>query len=349
MACEDDKMIPSGEDLSDIPYEPVYFIPEMPATFPPFEQPEDNLMTVDGVELGRHLFYDTILSSDESMSCASCHLPVGSFTDNLDFSPGVTGQFGTRSSMSLLNRAFSFNGLFWDGKVMTLEQQALLPVEDDIELHNTWDNVESKLKAHPDYPTMFRKAFGINNSDQISRDLAAKAIAQFERRLVSTPNSKWDRVQANLDVLSDEELLGFDLFFDVNDQLIDAECNHCHNAPLFEVNDYFNNGLDAVENLEDFDDLGRGAVTGVNLDNGKFRAPTLRNIELTAPYMHDGRFETLEEVVEHYNSGGHLSPNRDPLILNLGLTEEQKAALVAFMKTLTDTTFVNDPALQNPF
>ncbi len=337
------------QDLEMYPYNPEYFIPEVPPTFPQFEQPEDNLMTREGVELGRFLFYDTILSGDGTMSCSSCHLPSGSFTDNLAVSTGIDGVAGTRSSMSLLNSAYFFNGLFWDGRVSTLEEQALLPVEDPIELHNKWPNVENKLRESDRYPKMFREAFGIVCREEITKELAAKAIAQFERSLVSSPNSKWDRVLANVDAFTDQELLGFDMFFDVNDQLKDAECNHCHNAPLFGVNEYFNNGLDAAATLDDFEDLGHGMVTGINLDNGKFRAPSLRNIELTAPYMHDGRFATLEEVFDHYNSGGHLSPNRDPLILELGFNEEEKAAMIAFLKTLTDTSIVNNPAYQSPF
>ena len=312
--------------------------------------PADNPLTEAGIELGRFLFYDPILSGDETMACADCHLPTGGFTDNLAFSKGIDGIPGLRSSMSLVNVGYVTKGLFWDGRVQTLEEQALLPVEDVLELHTEWEQVIEKLQKHPDYPTRFRQAFGINSTDELTKELAAKAIAQFERSLISA-DSKYDRVVRGEAFFDDDELMGFELFFDVPNDLPDAECGHCHNAPLFTVNQYFNNGLDSVASLDDFADKGLGTVTGLPFDNGKFRAPTLRNIALTAPYMHDGRFQTLEEVVDHYNENAHFADNVDPLIATkgLGLNAEQKRALVAFMHTLTDTSFVNNPAYQNPF
>ena len=180
--------------------------------------------------------------------------------------------------------------------------------------------------------------------------MAAKAIAQFERILISSGNSKFDRVFLRGEGFpDDEEENGYDMFFDTTPELPDAECGHCHNTPYITTGEFFNNGIQDVNSLEDFPDKGLGAITGVLQDNGKFRAPSLRNIELTAPYMHDGRFETLEEVIDHYNSGGHLADNLDPLIRPLLLTEEQKNNLVLFLKTLTDEEFVNNPLFQNPF
>lgn len=342
--------IPEFRDLTDISYNPVPVDLDIPDPLPPMDIPADNPLTKEGVELGRFLFYDPILSGNKTMACANCHLPEGGFTDNLAVSKGVDGSVGLRSSMSLLNAGYVTKGLFWDGRIQTLEEQALLPVEDVIELHSEWETVEERLKNHNDYPTRFRKAFGINHAGEITKELAVKAIAQFERSLVSA-NSKYDRVIRKEAFFEEDELNGFELFFDVPNDLPDAECGHCHNAPLFTVNQYFNNGLDSVASLEGFKDKGLGAITNNLFDNGKFRAPTLRNIALTAPYMHDGRFQTLEEVIDHYNEGAHFADNIDPLIATkgLGLSEQHKKDLIAFLHTLTDTSFVNNPAFQNPF
>lgn len=342
--------IPEFEDLSKIEYSPVSFdLPKLDP-LPKMDIPIDNPLTEDGVTLGRYLFFDPILSGNEKMACADCHLPQAGFTDNLAISRGVDGISGIRSSMSLVNAGYFTKGLFWDGRIKTLEEQALLPVEDVNELHNDWESVEEKLRKHNDYPTRFRKAFGINNAGEITRDLAVKAIAQFERSLVSA-NSKYDRVIRKEEFFEEDELNGFEIFFDEPNDLPDAECGHCHNAPLFTVNQYFNNGIDSVGSLEDFKDKGLGAITNNPFDNGKFRAPSLRNIALTAPYMHDGRFQTLEEVIDHYNEGAHFADNIDPLIKTrgLGLSEQNKSDLLAFLHALTDTSFVNNPAYQNPF
>lgn len=340
-----------GVDLSIIPYNPKSVDLPQQLPLPKMDIPLDNQLTEEGVELGRFLFFDPILSGNDRMACADCHFSKNAFTDNLGVSLGTEGLAGTRSAMSLVNSGFSSNGLFWDGRVQTLEEQALLPVEDVIELHANWEDVEEKLRKHQDYPTRFRKAFGIDNIDEITRELAVKAIAQFERTLVSA-NSKYDRVIRGEEFFEDEEVNGFEIFFDEPNDLPDGECGHCHNAPLFTVNQYFNNGLDSVGNLENFKDKGLGEVTNNLFDNGKFRAPTLRNIALTAPYMHDGRFQTLEEVMDHYNEGVHFADNLDPLLQKpggLGLTEQHKKDLIAFLHALTDTSFVNNPAFQNPF
>ena len=350
-SCNED-ITPTTEengDLTEIPYEPIAYQFSIPDKFPRIEQPSDNLATIEGINLGRHLFYDPILSVDSTISCASCHLPNGSFTDNSALSEGVDGALGKRSSMSLLNVAFYNRGLFWDGREATLESQALVPVEDIHEMANMWSEVEGRLKVHKDYPLMFRKAFGIENKSKITRLLAAKALAQFQRTIVSSGLSKYDRVELGIDVYTDEELLGRDLFFDENPSVSDAECNHCHSVPLMTANDYFNNGLDEVPDLNAFNDFGLGKVTGKISDNGKFRAPTLRNIEFSAPYMHDGRFNTLKEVIEHYNSGGKSSLNKDPLIRPLGLTEEYKKALIAFIRTMEEPDLMSREELQNPF
>jgi len=367
-ACEKDTPSPpdDGEtDLTHIPYNPQPYAIVKPAHFPQVPIPPDNQPTVEGVQLGRRLFYDPMLSADSTQSCSSCHLPQGSFTDNMATSKGIDGLFGRRSSMSLLNIAYATNRLFWDGRSPNLEDQALRPVEDPIEMHNSWPNVVAKLKKHPDYPARFRKAFGINSTKGITKELAAKAIAQFERSLISSGNSKFDRYLAgDLDALDDEELDGKLMFFDEGQVigLPDAQCFHCHGGITLTGNQYFNNGLDSVGSLDEFVDKGLGEVTGNPSNNGQFRAPTLRNIAMTAPYMHDGRFQTLEQVIEHYSSHGKPAPNRDPLIPTVGfpipgtnpvkysgLTTYQKQALLKFLHTLTDPDFVENPNVQSPF
>ncbi len=335
--------------LLEVEYNPHPLHLEGPEGFPRMSIPSDNPTTEEGVELGRRLFYDPVLSADGTMSCASCHLPEGNFTDNLALSKGVDQIEGKRSSMALLNIGFADQGLFWDGRATSLEDQALAPVEDPIELHNTWENVVQNLQQDELYPTLFRKAFGIRSFQEISKELAAKAIAQFERTLISSGQSRFDRFFRGELELTDEEFLGYVLFFDLDPNIPDAECGHCHNAPLFTTNQYFNNGIEPIESLVDFPDLGRAEVTGVEFDNGKFRAPTLRNIEFSAPYMHDGRFNTLEEVVEHYNSGGHFQTNKDPLIRPLNLLDHEKEALISFLKTLSDSTFIQEPRFLSPF
>ncbi len=337
-------------DLESIAFNPQEFDLKIPAGFPAMDIPTDNTMTVEGVELGRHLFYDPILSIDSTQSCFTCHQIQANFTDNLATSPGVDGINGTRSSMTLLNVGFYNTGLFWDGRVMTLEEQALLPVEDPIELHDSWPNVEQKLRRSDLYPVMFREAFGISELSDITRDLAVKALAQFERSLISSGNSKYDRVISGEAVFTDQELDGHDIFFDINpDQSLHAECGHCHNAPLFTTNEYFNNGLDQVNSLFDFVDQGRGEITQTPFDNGAFRVPTLRNIELTAPFMHDGRFTTLDEVLDHYVSGGNKADNLGAVIRPLQLNEQNREALKAFIMTLRDDDFINNPAFSSPF
>jgi len=341
-------------DLTTIPYNPVSVSPDIDnPLFPVLEQPSDNQMTVDGIDLGRHLFYDPILSKDLSMSCSSCHLPSGSFTDNLALSTGVDGIEGERSSMSLLNVGFNYRGLFWDGRILTLEEQALLPVEDPIELHAQWPDVELRLQESELYPEKFRKAFGIEDKEEITKILAAKALAQFERSLISSKNSKFDKAKKGEYAFTDEERLGKEMFFDEyqgdNPEIPDAQCFHCHDQPLFTNNAYENNALDGSLSYFDFPDLGFGEVTGVMGDNGKFRVPTLRNIEYTAPYMHDGRFETLDEVMDHYISGGHFSPTKSAFLDSIHLDTNQKQALISFLLTLSDPEFNENPDFSNPF
>lgn len=338
-----------GRLLTEIDYSPTAFDLVYTESFPELELPDGQVLTEEKVELGQHLFYDPILSADSTMSCASCHNPELAFTDGRAVSPGIDGIAGNRSSMSLVNSGFFYTGLFWDGRVTSLEEQALLPVEDPIELHNNWPGLMTKLRNHDLYPELFRKAFGVEYTGDMTKEMAAEAIASFERILISG-SSKLDLWTMGLAEFTEEELDGYLMFFDDPDSpLPDAECLHCHEFPLMSTNDFRNNGIQEAETLDDFEDKGFGTLTGFPLDNGKFRSVSLRNITLTGPYMHDGRFETLAEVIDHYNSGGKSSPNKDPLIRPLGLTDEQKQNLEAFLHTLVDTSYLENAYIVNPF
>ncbi|MGB4849634.1 MAG: cytochrome c peroxidase, partial [Saprospiraceae bacterium] len=251
--------------------------------------------------------------------------------------------------IGLLNVAFQYHGFFWDGRASTLELQALQPIENVVEMGESWENVEKKLRRHPGYQTEFRKAFGIESSSMINRDLATKAISQFERTIISGGKTRYDRFARGEIFLNDNETNGYLMFFNVDPVLPDAQCGHCHTGPLFGSTDYFNNGLQESADLEGFADKGLGAITGKASDNGKFKTPTLRNLVFTAPYMHDGRFNTIQQVVEHYTSGGKFSPNKSAFLNNLHLTESQKSDLISFILTLTDSSVLTNPAYKNPF
>ncbi len=366
-ACEDQIIKPSVcNNLEAYNYAPSSYTVIPPEGFPAMEHPDDNPITVEGIELGRHLFYDPILSRDSTISCSSCHQLNKAFTDGLSKAEGIEGRLGRRSSMSLINIGYSWiknrpHNFMWDGKFTSLEEQIVGgPIEDPVEMDNDWETVENVLRQHPSYPQMFRSAFGINCSDEINRQLIAKAIAQFERTL----NSAGSRFDEDLWVpfvyLSAQELRGKTLF--EGDaagatSTKDAECAHCHsfsaNKTLFARNEYSNNGLDSVNNLNDFTDLGLGAITGNLSQNGQFREVTLRNIGLTAPYMHDGRFATLEEAVGHYASGGQNAPNLAAELTTaptlVTLTASEKEDLVAFLHALTDSSYFNKPEWSSPF
>ncbi len=358
ISCGDDVMV-VDKSLTHIPYNPSPYEIDLPEFVTPIQGaqvhipevqiPPDNPMTEEGIELGRYLFFDTLLSADYTMSCASCHIPKGVFTDNKATSEGIDGVNGDRSSMSLHNVAFFDNGLFWDGRAATLEEQALAPVENEIELHNTWDTVVARLKRSEFYGEKFRKAFGIQSTGDITKELAVKAIAQFERTIISF-ESKFDRYLRGLAVLDDDELYGLEIYFDIEgSEGPDGQCWHCHGLPLMSSNAYFNNGLSRAETIYDFPDPGRGKIIDNPAKNGFFRTPSLRNIELTAPYMHDGSLKTLDEVIDHYNSGGEPSPSKDPLVKDIHLSDYDKIALKKFLLTLTDTVLIHREDLQNPF
>ncbi|WP_028890042.1 cytochrome-c peroxidase [Tenacibaculum ovolyticum] len=300
--------------------------------------PTSNALTEEGIALGKKLFFDKILSKDNTQSCATCHDPKKAFTDSDRFSDGIDGKLGIRNSMPLFNLAWNFDERFtWDGKELSLERQALEPVRNPIEMHSKWTNVAQKIKEHSEYPTLFKEAFG---NVKIDSTLITKALAQFERTLISG-NSKFDRHLLGKTQLSPEEQNGFDVFMDETR----GDCFHCHgsnNNPLWTDNKFHNNGLDAV-----LTDLGLGKVTGDPNDNGKFKTPSIRNLKFTAPYMHDGRFNTLDEVIDHYSTGLKSSPTIDPLMKKVkqggvNITNKDKADLKAFLLSLSDNDFVNN-------
>jgi len=344
---EDDPIFPPSPSWEPTPYNLV-----IPPLFPPMDIPADNPLTVEGVELGRYLFWEKKLSADGTQSCGSCHLPEHGFSDPNRFSVGITGAQGTRQSMSLVNLGWAYN-YFWDGRALTLEEQVLEPITNPIEMNNTWENALDQLRADSLYPPMFQAAFG---TADITRDRAAKAMASFLRTMISA-NSKFDRERAGTYMFSPLEETGFNLFqeeggINSNTGLPwgGGDCFHCHGIAGMQMGDYLmhNNGLDAEYSA----DPGRAGVTGNPLDSGKFKTPSLRNIELTAPYMHDGRFQTLEQVINHYNTGGQISTTVDPFMESSGgglhLEEIDKIALIAFLKTLTDTSFIHNPAFSDP-
>ncbi len=350
VACQKEAVTEESDLILGGEYEFVAYDLELPANYPPPHLPDDNPLSVAGVELGRRLFYDPILSADSTQSCSSCHQQQKAFTDGLRVSTGILGLQGIRNSMSLVNLAYNVNGFFWDGRSASLEEQALVPVEDHLEMNNTWEEVEDRLRRHPEYPVRFKEAFGVDRYGQINRDLVVKAIAQFERTLITT-NSLYDRILRNEVFPPADVERGRRLFIiePTNQSENHPGCSHCHGAPLMTTNRFFNNGLDKVDDLAGFSDLGLGGVTGNAFDNGKFRAPSLRNIALTAPYMHDGRFQTLDEVLDHYSSGGHGVLNEDPNIQPFTLTPQEREDLKAFLHALTDSTFITNPAFANPF
>ncbi len=322
---------------------------EEPSYFVRMHVPADNPITEEGVALGRRLFYDPILSADSSTSCSTCHQPGRAFTDGRPLAIGVRGRRGERNAPTLLNVGYLYKGLFWDGRVLTLEEQALHPVREAAELGNTWAEVARRLERHPEYPSLFEAAFGAEVALAIDSHLVAKALAQFQRTLVSY-DSKYDRVMRGEAIFNPSEERGFKIFFDADpEHLPVSECGHCHLDPMFTDQGYFNNGIDSVRKLEDLLDPGRFQATGIRYDRGKFRTPTLRNIALTAPYMHDGRFDHLEEVLDHYQKGGHAGINVSPNVMPLQLDEQDRQDLINFLNTLTDTSAVENEAYANPF
>lgn len=305
--------------------------------FPQVSLPVDNPLTREGVELGRRLFQEARLSSDGTLSCASCHQQERAFADLGRRSLGVGGRAGTRNAPALFNLAWQ-DHFFWDGRVKTLREQVLLPVQDKNEMNETLPRMVAKLESDATYRTSFTQAFG---SPGVTAERVALALEQFLLTLVSQ-ESRFDRAARKAIQLTESEKRGLQLFvteFDPARGLRGADCFHCHGGTLFKSQQFANNGLELMER-----DVGRMAVTGNEMDRGKFKTPSLRNIAYTAPYMHDGRFATLEEVIEHYSGGVKRSATLDPNLAKhpergLQLTSQEKADLVAFLKTLSDESF----------
>ena len=315
-----------------------------------FVIPADNPLTKEGVALGRYLFYEPALSKNNSVSCASCHQQKFAFADSLRFSKGVDGSLTKRNSMSLANLLWVRN-FFWDGRTQGLEAQAVFPLTDPHEMGQALDMSAQKLRQLPLYPPLFAKAFG---SPEITPDRITKAIAQFERTLISA-NSKYDQYLAGTYQPTEQEKTGMMLFMTTPDPakgIRGANCEHCHGTPKMFKELFHDNGLGLVG-----EETGRMSATGNETDRGRFRVPTLRNIALTGPYMHDGRFGTLEEVLDHYSDHVLPTPNLSSFIRGmsnqpggsqLSLTQAEKRNIIAFLHMLTDSTFTNSPAFSNP-
>ena len=294
---------------------------KMARSFPLPQLPQDNPILISRVTLGSAIFHDTKLSKSGTLSCASCHHSDKAFTDGLAVSIGVEQRRGTRNAMPLFNLAWK-DRFFWDGRAKSLREQVLMPIQDHAELDETLDNVVRKFTEDKSYAALFAKAFG---KDEVTSEKIALALEAFLLTLTSY-DSRFDRAMSGKEELTDQEKRGFELFmteYDPRTGLKGADCFHCHGGALFSDHGFHNNGLG---------------------DSGKFSTPSLRNIALTAPYMHDGRFATLEEVIAHYNSGIQPSVDLDPNLAKhptggIQLSKSDQQAIVAFLNTLTDPKY----------
>lgn len=315
---------------------------------PRLSAPANPIVTNDGATLGRVLFYDPQMSVNNSISCASCHFQEAGFADPRRFSKGFGGKITPRNSMSIVNPGFN-NHLFWDSRATSVTDLVLQPVQNHIEMGmEKLDVLEQKIARVEYYPELFQKAFG---DSQVTRDRISSALSQFLCSMVTT-NSRFDQgVQSNFDNYTTMEKMGKDLFFSERTQ-----CSGCHSGVNFAAPDFPGGDYGAPE-VKGSANIGLDLVYKDNgLGNGKFRIPSLRNIELSAPYMHDGRFANLEEVVNHYNSGiqahSHLDDKlkgSDGLPRRMNLSGMEKQALIAFLKTLTDRTITQDQKFSSPF
>lgn len=366
IACsKDETEIPQDEvvtkylNLPATPYN--YANPSLPAylSAPPIQSqintPADNQITDLGATLGRVLFYDKTLSKSRTISCASCHKQENAFSDFEVLSKGFNGGSTARNSMSLIDaKYYPMGKFFWDQRAATLEQQVLMPIQDLVEMGITLDTLVKRVQDQPYYASLFTKAFA---NSTINSNTISKALSQFVRSIISY-QSKYDQGRQTLPTnpapppnavfpnFTAQENRGKEIFLSPI-----GGCAPCHGSETFTAPEAKNNGLDLVST-----DPGFGAVFPIPANNGLFKVSSLRNIELTAPYMHDGRFATLEQVIEHYNSGvkNHPNlanqlrlPNGQPRLLNISAAD--KAALVAFLKTLTDRNVTTDAKYSNPF
>jgi len=304
----------------------------IPTGFPTPDIPLDNTLTLSRVTLGRLLFYDPILSADNTRSCASCHAAHLAFSDSTAVSLGIENRPGTRNSPTLANVAYQ-KRLLREGGIPTLEMQILVPIQE----HNEFDFnillVADRLRKLPQYTKLSETAYGRSPDPFV----ITRAIAAFERTLLSG-DSPYDKYayQGKLNALSAVQKQGLELF--QSDRL---NCSKCHEGFLFTNQDFMNNGLFDV-----YADSGRIRLTGLESDRALFKVPSLRNIALTAPYMHDGSIYTLEAVIDHYQTGGKPHPNKSPILKPFTLSNLEKSALLAFLGSLTDMTFVQNPAFR---
>lgn len=300
----------------------------IPTGFPTPIIPANNKLTVARVELGKRLFYEPLLSLDTSLTCASCHILSKGLADNQAISPGVHGRNGFRNPPTLTNVVY-LDKINKDGGVIKLGLQALVPIEDIDEMNLTIGKAASRLADDPTYVEMAQRAYG-RDPDAF---VISRALAAFQRTMISG-NSPYDQYhfQNKKEVLTAQEKRGMNLFFSKK-----LNCSACHSGFNFTDNSFRNNGLYA-----EYKDQGRKRVTALEEDRGLFRVPTLRNVGLTFPYMHDGGVATLEDVIDHYASGGVGYKNQSALIKGFQVTKSEKADLIAFLHTLTDSTFVNN-------
>ena len=359
-------VLPTKSYAYNTPPRPVRIEPSVLASLD--NSASTNPLSDAGAALGRVLFYDTQLSKNNTIACASCHHQEHGFAEPRQFSLGFEGRYTMRNSMGLANLRYSIlrgssAGFFWDERAPTLEAQVLMPIQDPIEMGMELPALKTKLQALPYYPGLFQAAFG---SAEVTSARIAKAVAQFMRAMTSF-DSRFDRAATtsntythDFEEFSEQENLGKSLFIDGVGGIAEIGCAHCHIPPTFGMPKSFNNGLDVYyidRGLGNRDVPSNDPFTPSN--DGKFKAPSLRNVALTAPYMHDGRFKTLEEVVEHYSSRVRPHPNlglafnseEQPSGKTSGfrLDANQKSAVVAFLKTLTDEKFISDPRFSDPF
>jgi cytochrome c peroxidase len=344
-ACSStDKKAP--ETAAAPPAKPIGTPIEIPAPLglPAVPIPAGNPPTAETVALGRKLFFETKLSADSSLSCASCHVPGAGFADPRRFSIGMTGKSGNRNAPTALNSAYT-SLQFWDGRAATLEDQAAGPIANPIEMNQPHESLTTRIDGDPTYRALFEKAFG---PGPVNMDKITKAIASFERTLVSG-NSPFDRYQFGGDkkAMSASAIRGLALFKDPKK----GNCAVCHTidekSALFTDGKFHNLGV-GLDSKGELTDLGRYSETKVEADKGAFRTPTLRNIAQTAPYMHDGSQRTLADVIDFYVGGGSSNPYRDKEIKELQLTGQERADLVAFLEALTGEMPANSgPIAQN--
>ncbi len=318
-----------------MPVENVLLEFTVPSNFPEATYDiSQNPPTEKGFELGKKLFYDGQLASDGVVSCGFCHIQDFAFTHHTHItSHGVNGLIGRRNAQPLHNLAF-MNEFTWDGASTFLDSQPIIPITAEVEMNETISNVLSKLQNDPNYPTLFTEAYG---SEGITAERLFKSLSQFMVMMVSA-NSKYDKWERGEAITFSEDEEDGRLLFQ-------AKCASCHAGTLQTDQSYRNNGLPIDPQ---YNDMGRADVTGLVEDNRKFKVPSLRNIEITFPYMHDGRLSTLEDVLDFYTDGVTSSETLDPIFirpdgsLGLDITPEEKVKIISFLQTLTDTDFLND-------